>query len=183
MPMENGNLGHRVDNGRPRTSEVTVEQVRVIFESQLRVSVGAAFSHTTVPRILRRCLFEYPYKVQNFHGLRSSEKVKRLQSVQHCQNHPTRYSEYLSKIVFFDECTFRLNGSVSKQNVRIWGTERPTEGNQSFLNSPSVMVWCDIAKEKVVGPYFLEDESLSGGLHFFARMVRRRIILLNSERV
>ena len=57
---------------------------------------------------------------------------------------------------------FRLNGSVNKQNVRIRGTDRPTEGNQSFLNSPSIMGWCAIAKEKVIGQYFFEDENVNG---------------------
>ena len=60
--MENGNSGHRGGNGRPRTIEGTVEQVRLMFESQPRLSVRAAastlqVSHTTVHRILKRCLF------------------------------------------------------------------------------------------------------------------------------
>ena len=135
--MVNGNLGHRGGNGRPGTSEVTIEQVRLVFENQSCLSVRAAsstfqVSHTTVHRILRRCVFLYPYKVQNFHGLRSSSKVKRLLFARHCQNHPRGYSKYLSKIVFSDEWIFRINGSENKQNVRIWGTERPNEGSQSF---------------------------------------------------
>ena len=48
------------------------------------------------------------------------------------------------------------------QNVRIWGTERPNEGNQSFIHSPSVMVCCAIGKEKVLGPYFFENENVNG---------------------
>ena len=63
---------------------------------------------------------------------------------------------------FFDECVFRLNGSVSTQNVRIWGTERPAEGRQTFSYSPSTMLWCGISKEKDIGPYFFQDQNVNG---------------------
>ena len=165
--LESANISHRGGNGRPRTSEQTVEQVRLMFQDQPQLSIREAasvldISTATVHRILRKCLFMYPYRLQNFHGLQNSDKIKRLQFARHCQNQPEGYSEYLSKIVFSDECIFRLNGSVNKQNVRIWGTERPTDGNQSFMNSPSVMVWCAIGKEKVIGPYFFENENVNG---------------------
>ena len=60
--MENGNLCHGGGNGRPRTREVIVEQVRLMLENQPRLSLRAAastlkVSHTTVHRILRRSLF------------------------------------------------------------------------------------------------------------------------------
>ena len=42
--IENGNLGRRWGNGRPRTSEVTVEQVRLKIENQHRPSVRASVS-------------------------------------------------------------------------------------------------------------------------------------------
>ena len=100
--------------------------------------------------------------MQNFHALRSSDKVKRLRFARHCQNHPSGYSECLSKIVFSHKWIFRLCSSVNKKNLQTWGTKRPTKGNQLFLNSPSVMVWCAIAKEKVIGPYFFEDENVNG---------------------
>ena len=105
-------------------------------------------------RILRKCLFIYPYGLQNFYGIQDSAKIKRLQFGRRFQNQRVRYLEYLSKIVFSDEYNFRINGSVNKQNVRIWGTERPTECNQSFMHSPSVIIWCAIGKEKVKAQIF-----------------------------
>ena len=52
--------------------------------------------------------------------------------------------------------------AVNEKNERIWGTEHPTESNQSFLNSASVMEWCAVTKEKVMRPCFFEDESVNG---------------------
>ena len=46
--------------------------------------------------------------------------------------------------------------------MRIWGTERPTEGNQSFMHSQSVKLWCAIVKEKVIEPCFPENENVNG---------------------
>ena len=53
---------------------------------------------------------------------------KRVLFARHCQNQHEGMSEYLSKIVFSDECIFRLYGSVNIENIRIWGIERPVEG-------------------------------------------------------
>ena len=64
--------------------------------------------------------------------------------------------------MFSDECIFRLNCHVNKQNVRIWGNERPSEGNQVFMQSPKVMIWCAVTREKVIGPYFFQDGNVDG---------------------
>ena len=45
--------------------------------------------------------------------------------------------------------------------MKIWGTERPTEGNRPFVHSSSVMVWCAIGKKRE-GPYFFENENVNG---------------------
>ena len=103
----------------------------------------------------------YSSRLQNLDGLQNSDKLKQLRFGRRCQNLPKGYSEYLSKIGSFDECTIRLNGSVNKQSVRILGTERPAEGNQPFMHSHSFMVWCSIGKEKVIGQYFFENENVN----------------------
>ena len=71
-------------------------------------------------------------------------------------------SEYLSKIVFSNECIFRVNGHVNKQNVRIWAKDQPTQVNQAPSNSPGFMVWFAIAKTKIIVPVFFENEIVTG---------------------
>ncbi len=71
----------------------------------------------------------YPYKLQNFYGLRGIGKEKRLKFAEHCQNHRTGYSEYLFEDCFPDECIFRLDGSVNKQkceNLRVLSVQLKT---------------------------------------------------------
>ena len=121
--MYSANISHRGGNGRPRTSGQPVEQVRSMLQDRPQLGIREAasaidISTATVHRNLRKCLLMYPYKLQNFHALQNSDKIERLWFTRNCQNQTERYSEYLSKIVFSDECIFRLNGSVTS---KMWG--------------------------------------------------------------
>lgn len=62
---------------------------------------------------------------------------------------------------FSGECISHLHGSVSEQNLKIRGTERSTEGDQSFTNSLRDMPWYDVEK-KVTGPCVFEFENVHG---------------------
>ena len=42
--LESANISHRGGNGRPRTSEQTVEQVRLMFQDQPQLSIREAAS-------------------------------------------------------------------------------------------------------------------------------------------
>ena len=87
---------------------------------------------------------------------------KRLEFAEYVRGQPEGAKEYLAKVVFSDECIFRINGYVNKQNVRVWGKQRPIEGNQLTLNSSGVMVWCTISKYGVIGPYFFNNQNVRG---------------------
>ena len=135
--MESAYISHIGGYGRPRTSEQTVGQVRSMIQDQPQLSIREAastldISTATVHCTLRKCLLMYQYRLQNFCGLQNSDKIKRLQFARLGQNQPERFSDYLSNIVFSNECIFRPNGSVNKKNIKIWGTKCPTEGNRSI---------------------------------------------------
>ena len=68
--MERGNLAHRGGNGRPRISTEKINEVRVMFRDNPRLSIRAAAESLDMPRstvqhILRKCLGLFPYKIQN----------------------------------------------------------------------------------------------------------------------
>lgn len=54
---------------------------------------------------------------------------ERLDFENHCSTHLYSYFEFSSKIVFSDDCMLRISGVVNKENVRIWGADRPEEHN------------------------------------------------------
>ena len=78
--------------------------------------------------------------MKNLDGITNTDKIKRVIFVRHCQNQLEGMSEYLSRLVFSDECIFRLNGSVNTQHIIILCTERLVEVREIFSNSPGIMV-------------------------------------------
>ena len=42
---------------------------------------------------------------------------------------------FTKKVFFSDESTFSLSGVVNTQNVRIWGSERPSDANQELTET------------------------------------------------
>ena len=100
--------------------------------------------------------------MEKLHGIKNSDKMRRINRARHCQNQPKGISEYFSKIFSSDECIFCLNGSVKTQNVRICSTERPIQGTKAFTTSALVMVRCADSKDKVVDLYFFEYGNVKG---------------------
>jgi len=60
------------------------------------------------------------------------------------------------------EATFHVSGKVNKQNVRIWGTEKPHRIVENERDSPKTNVFCAISTSKVYGPYFFPDRTVNG---------------------
>ena len=78
-----GNMARKGGNGRPRRTDGEIENVRSLFENNPRLSIRQAESllnmpRFTIPRVLRKCLFLYPYKIQNLHGITNTGKRKEL---------------------------------------------------------------------------------------------------------
>nr|XP_018913457.1 PREDICTED: uncharacterized protein LOC109041542 [Bemisia tabaci] len=73
--------------------------------------------------------------------------------------------EILEKICFSDESTFFLNGTVNRHNCTYWATENPFQFRESHTQTPQkINVWCGILGDKIVGPFFME-ENLTGPLY------------------
>ena len=67
---------------------------------------------------------------------------------------------FLKRLRFSDEATFHVSGKVNKQNVRIWGTEKPHRIVENERDSPKTNVFCAISTSKVYGPYFFPDRTV-----------------------
>lgn len=170
-----GSHSHRGGNGRPQISQGRRARIRELFDNNPRLSLRTVASevgvaHSTVWNILRNELNRFPYKLQRTTTLTEDHKIRRKQFAQTCRRELRDDAEYLKRIVFSDECKFTLSGQVNKQNCRIWGTERPNEVYETRTNSPSVMVWCAMSKNGIIGPYFFENENVTGTT--YKRMLR-----------
>ena len=50
---------------------------------------------------------------------------------------------FTKKVFFSDESAFSYNRVVNSQNVRIWGSELPSDANQEYdRNAPELNVFC-----------------------------------------
>ena len=65
----------------------------------------------------------------------------------------------VGKIWFSDEAHFHLDGSVNRQNCRIWGTEPPNVVTTKSLHSRKCTAWCALSSDGIIGPYWFEDNA------------------------
>ena len=69
---------------------------------------------------------------------------------------------FLEKVQFSDEVTFHVRCAVNRRNVRIWGSEKPHAYMEHQRDSPKVNVFCAISSQKVYGPFFFAEETVTG---------------------
>ncbi|KAJ4452061.1 hypothetical protein ANN_03577 [Periplaneta americana] len=66
------------------------------------------------------------------------------------------------KVIFSDEITFHINEKVNKHNVRIWESENPHFILEVERDSPKLNVFCAVSKLKVYGPFFFQENTVTG---------------------
>ena len=82
------------------------------------------------------------------------DKRRRLAFANHAFMQPCGATEYLTRIIFSDEC--KMFG---------FGQKMPLIVQEAPLNSPDAMVWCAIRKNKIVGPCLSKNENVNGNNH------------------
>ena len=60
------------------------------------------------------------------------------------------------KIIWSDEATLKLNGSINRHNCSYWAQENPHLTVERHLNLPGVTVWCGLSAKGLIGPFFFE---------------------------
>jgi len=166
-----GDHSHRGGNGRPRVSAERREVIRLMFEEDPRVSLRFVESRTgvsraTIWRFLRQELHLFPYKLQMGSQLSDPDRHARLQYAHNFLANVANDGDYGSKIFYSDECSISLSGGVNKQNCRVWGSERPQVVYEVPQGAESIMVWCAISENGIIGPYFFENESVTGESYY-----------------
>jgi len=69
---------------------------------------------------------------------------------------------FLPRLIFSDEVTFRLSGKVNRHNVFLWGLQNPQEALEHERDSPKVNVFCALSQTKVYGPFFFAENTVTG---------------------
>ncbi|KAJ8953826.1 hypothetical protein NQ318_006676 [Aromia moschata] len=64
---------------------------------------------------------------------------------------------FLRNIVFSDEATFYLDGTVNRQNYRYWSPENPHWKMETRSQFPqNVNVWAGIVGNRILGPFVIK---------------------------
>lgn len=149
---------------RPRRSGDVIEGVRAdVAEnpgtSYRRRAQQFGMAPTTLWKILKIDLHFFPYKMQLAQQMKPEDKPRRVEYARNMQNIIASEPDFWSRLIMTDEAHFTLCGSVNTQNVRYWGPVNPQIIFEEPLHSPKVTVWCGICSERVIGPYFFENET------------------------
>lgn len=142
---------HEKRSGRPRTSTSPTKEERVLetYHRSPRKSVRQAsrevgISKTSVQRILKRCHWK-SYIPRFVHAINEDDPDRR---VEYCEWYLARCVEeaiFPTKIVWSDEATFKLNGSINRHNCTYWGPDNPHVTVEHHVNLPGVTVWCGLS--------------------------------------
>ncbi|CAH1985567.1 unnamed protein product [Acanthoscelides obtectus] len=159
-----GSVANLPGSGRPRSVR-TPENIAVVKESvrddpkqsTTRRSQELGISRTSLLRILHKDLNVHAYKIQLTQELRRADHFSRRTLSDWLLEHRQIDANFSSKIMFSDEAHFTLNGTVNKQNCRIWANENPREYQEQPMHPQKVTVWCALWSKGIIGPYFFEN--------------------------
>ena len=117
--------------------------------------------------ILHKRLHLYAYKVQLTQALEPDDHPRRAAFVADILERIHVDNEYLQRVCFSDESTFHISGKVNRYNVRIWGSQNPHVVVEHQRDSPKVNVWCGSLLDRVIGPSFFNENSVTANIYIF----------------
>ena len=164
---ETGNVEDRPRSGRPVTiTEEKIDDVRNVCEAEpcssvRSVAIACAIPQTTTHRIMTGHLSLKPFKSQFVQKIYDEDMQDRVEMcrilIPMLEDNDTR-----EDVFFSDEATFHLNGSVNKHNVRYWCETNPNVTIETVMHSPKLNVWCALSKNRLIGPFFFDDDTVNG---------------------
>ena len=168
--METGSVLQRKGAGRPQISEEEIESVRVAYTRSPRKSIRRASTQLQIPRstihkVLHRKLRLYAYKVQLLQALKPEDKPRRKEFAVTMLDRLDSDPGFLKRVCFSDESTFHVSGLINRHNSRIWGSQNPHETYELERDSPKLNVWCGIMHDKIIGPFFFAEKSITAQIY------------------
>lgn len=146
-------------------NEITINEVRESVtltpkKSLSRRALELDLSPTSLYRILRRKMNQFPYRISVRHSLSVQDKVRRNEMCEWALERLDQMPDWLNHIWFSDESHFHLNGAVNNHNNIYWGTSPPDETTERNLKGAKVTCFVAFnAKHGLVGPFWFEEDN------------------------
>ena len=115
----------------------------------------------TVHKVLNKNLRLFAYKAQMLQARQSNDMPRGKEFVVNMLHRISEDEAFLKRVCFSDEATFHVSGKLNKQNVRIWGSENPHATRELQRDTPKVNVWCGIMCNRIIGPFFFHEASIT----------------------
>ena len=118
---------------------------------------GNIISRSTIWRILRNDLQWKPYRPRRVHRLLPGDDVKRFWCLDKLLKMQNDDPTFIVKIIWSDECIFKLNGSIATNNVVHWADKNPHFTYQKSTNRSGIMVFAAISVVGVISIAFFDE--------------------------
>ena len=118
---------------------------------------GSPRSHWgSIHQILRAQKWK-PYIPSLVHTLNEDDPDRQVQFCEWFLHKCDERENFQDSIVWSDEATFKLNGTINRHNCVYWANENPNIIEEKTINLPGVAVWCGRSSRGLIGPYFFEE--------------------------
>lgn len=168
-----GTVRNLPKTGRPTTATTENNQLNVALAIQenphnsiRKIQQQFDLSYGSTQKILTKHLKFHPYKVKLVQQLNEDDPDRRLQFCETMMGRIDADNLFLNRIVFSDEATFFLNGSVNRHNMSYWSETNPhwTIDSRSTQYPEKINVWAGILRNRIIGPFFIEG-TLTGDMY------------------
>lgn len=135
-----GNVRDKPKSGRPTVSDDNQLNVLLEIEENPHCSITTLSTNNEICRgavhkILKKAKL-HPYKIKLIHELNEDDFDRRMEFCENMQELCNQNNGFEYNILFSDEATFCLNGTVNRQNCRYWATENPNWTMEVYTQYP-----------------------------------------------
>lgn len=171
--QETGSVKDLPRSGRPKSvsgDDKAIEVLQAFVEDPHNSTRKAAqqlddISKSSIHRILKSNKY-HPYKVRLVHELSEDDFDRR---VEYCELMMTKIENdenFINNVVFSDEASFMLNGTVNRHNCRYWADDNPHWMREAHTQYPEkINVWAGIFRDQIIGPFFIEENLNRNNYH------------------
>jgi len=167
-------------SGRPRSAGNAENSLNVLLSftedphsSIRRVSQEHDISKSSVHNTLQRAKF-HPFKVTLVHKLNEDDFDRRDEFSEEMMLRIDEDPNFPFNIVFSDEATFQLDGTLNRHNCRYWADSNPHWAREDKSQYPQKLnVWAGILNNRIIGPFFIEGNLNAASYEI---MLRNQII-------
>ncbi|XP_066153268.1 uncharacterized protein [Euwallacea fornicatus] len=146
---------------RTRNQQNIVNILSYINYDPKRSTRGVARELSVPKTIIHEVLKEHklhPYHIVLHQLLNDKDFDDRLNFCHWLENMICDETDFLSRVLWSDEATFKSNGQLNLHNSHYWSEKNPRWMREvDHQYRWTLNVWCGIVEGKIIGPYFFEQ--------------------------